>query len=162
MVIIGIDPGTKCGWSVRVHGWVKESGTWDLRPKEKSAGWGKRLFKLRHFFRLLVETFSPDLVAYELVRRHLGTDAAHVYGGIIGVLLVECEALGIPYEGLPVGTIKKNATGTGRATKAQMVAAAKSRWPWFCGDDNSADAMWIAELAGRNHSDGLNIEELVG
>jgi Holliday junction resolvasome RuvABC endonuclease subunit len=47
---------------------------------------------------------------------------------------------------VPVGTIKKAATGKGNASKADMIAAAK-RAGCFTEDDNEADAFWIAKWA---------------
>ena len=42
--------------------------------------------------------------------------------------------------------IKKHATGTGHAKKAQMVKAARDRG-WNPKDDNEADALWLADYA---------------
>ena len=64
---------------------------------------------------------------YEEVRRHAGTDAAHVYGGLMATLTAWAELRGVPYQGVPVGTIKQHATGKGNATKEAMIAAARAR-----------------------------------
>jgi Holliday junction resolvasome RuvABC endonuclease subunit len=85
-------------------------------------------------------------VAYEDVRRHLGTDAAHVYGGFLAIVELECEKIGISCTGFPVGTIKKHATGKGNATKEMMILAAKKRG-WNPVDDNHADALHLLSLA---------------
>ena len=89
---------------------------------------------------------GQQLVVYEEVRRHLGTDAAHVYGGLLSVLQVECETRGIAYQGVPVATIKRHATGKGNADKAAMVAAAQVRWPHAKNHDES-DALWLLDWA---------------
>ena len=39
---------------------------------------------------------------FEEVRRHAGTDAAHVFGGLLGVLTSWAELRGVPYQGVPV------------------------------------------------------------
>jgi Holliday junction resolvasome RuvABC endonuclease subunit len=96
-----------------------------------------------------MDAFRPEVVIVEEVRRHLGTDAAHVYGAIVGAIQEECEVRVVPYQGIPVGTIKKQATGKGSANKEAMVAAAKARWPEFDGDDNEADARWILVTAAE-------------
>ena len=61
------------------------------------------------------------------------------------------ELRGIPYEGVPVGTIKRHATGKGNANKAAMIAAAKARG-FSPADDNEADAIailhWAIETRG--------------
>jgi Holliday junction resolvasome RuvABC endonuclease subunit len=149
MIIIGIDPGTACGWAVCDTGhasWV--SGVWDLKSRRHEGG-GMRFLRLRGYIKELFIAVSPSAVVYEEVRRHMGTDAAHVYGGILAVITEECEARGIPYLGVPVGTVKKLATGKGNAGKPAMIAAALERWPGFePADDNEADARWIA-VAGE-------------
>jgi hypothetical protein len=65
-------------------------------------------------------------VYFEEVRRHLGVDAAHVYGGLLATLTAWCERHQIPYQGVPVGTIKRHATGKGNAGKAEVIAAMKA------------------------------------
>jgi hypothetical protein len=61
-----------------------------------------------------------------------------------------CEELCIDKcVGLPVGAIKKNATGKGNATKAEMIAYAKLQG-FTPVDDNEADALAILFLALRS------------
>lgn len=57
-----------------------------------------------------------------------------------------CEQHNIPYQGVPVGTIKKNATGKGNAGKQEMIAAAIKRGH-APGDDNEADALALLHWA---------------
>ena len=82
------------------------------------------------------------------MRRHAGVDAAHAYGGFLATLTAWCEHHQIPYSGVPVGTIKKHATGKGNADKQAMVEAAR-RIGHHPQDDNEADAimllMWAIE-----------------
>jgi Holliday junction resolvasome RuvABC endonuclease subunit len=147
MRILAIDPGTHCGWACR-DGDSLVSGVWELKPNSYEGG-GMRYLRL---WRLLTTVGAVDQVAYELVRRHLGSDAAHVYGGITGILTAWCEkqAPKIPYAAIPVGTIKKHATGKGNAGKPAMLAAARERWPEQCLGDKDfdrADALWILDCA---------------
>jgi Holliday junction resolvasome RuvABC endonuclease subunit len=85
------------------------------------------------------------------VRRHLGTDAAHVHGGLLAILTAWAEQNRIPYSGAPVGTIKRFATGRGNAGKADVIAAMRARG-FQPADDNEADALaillWAVETAG--------------
>ena len=66
-------------------------------------------------------------VYFEEVRAHKGTAAAHTYGAFLGQLAAWCEQRGIAYQGVPVGTIKKHATGKGNAGKAEMLAAMRAQ-----------------------------------
>lgn len=139
---LAIDPGTKCGWAICVNG-VYTAGTWKLGGR-KSDGAGMRYMRLRKSLERILGEFEIFEVAYEEVRRHLGTDAAHVYGGIIAILTTWCEEKRIPYLGVPVGTIKKFATGKGNANKDAMVEAARREFVHVSvDDDNQADALWI-------------------
>ena len=80
-----------------------------------------------------------------------GVDAAHAYGGFLGQLTAWCEQRAIPYQGVPVGTLKKHATGKGNADKAAMIAAMQAKG-FHPADDNEADALalllWAMELHG--------------
>jgi len=147
MRILAIDPGTSCGWAVRHSAASWDSGVWDLAPRRHEGG-GMRFLRLRAYLREVLDRFPPDVVAYEEVRMHRGVDAAHIYGGIVAVLVEECEARKIPYSTVHYATAKKTATGKGNADKDAMVAAANARWPRAeTFDDNEADARWIAEAA---------------
>lgn len=145
-VTIGIDPGTRCGWAVLDEdGRRVGSGTWDLASRRHEGG-GMRYVRAESYLGELLETYPAARVGYEEVRRHVGTDAAHVYGGIVATIQRVCEGLGVPYRGVPVASVKKGATGKGNAGKADMVAAAAKRWPKGepYGEDE-ADALWIAD-----------------
>ena len=142
---VGIDPGTSCGWAVLdAEGKRIASGTWDLSGGRHEGG-GMRYLRARRFVRELLADKRIAAVAYEEVRRHAGTDAAHVYGGIVGQVSAECEEVGVPYEAIPVGTVKKAATGNGSASKESMVGAANARWGIEVETDDEADALWIAD-----------------
>jgi Holliday junction resolvasome RuvABC endonuclease subunit len=85
------------------------------------------------------------------VRRHVGTDAAHVFGGLLASLTAWAETTGVPYQSVPVGTIKQHVTGKGNAPKEAMIAAARARG-FSPADDNEADAiailLWAIETDG--------------
>jgi hypothetical protein len=90
-------------------------------------------------------------VYFEEVRRHVGTDAAHLYGGFLATLTAWCETRGIPYQGVPVGTIKRHVAAKGNADKIAVVAAVRARG-FAPSDDNEADAiailLWAIETGG--------------
>jgi Holliday junction resolvasome RuvABC endonuclease subunit len=153
--ILAIDPGTKCGYAVReANGDILVAGTWDLKPQRHEGG-GMRFLRLRRYIAEILETSKPHVVVYEEVRRHLGTDAGQIYGGIVGTLTSLCEENDLPYKGIPVGTIKIEATGKGNSSKDKMIAAANERWGLELTkkDENEADARWIAETAWKQLGD---------
>ena len=91
------------------------------------------------------------VIYHEEVRSHVGTDAAHVYGGLLATLTVWCEQNAIAYQGVPVGTIKRFIAGKGNAHKDDVIAAVQNRG-FNPGDDNEADAiailLWAIETDG--------------
>lgn len=87
-----------------------------------------------------------DTVYMEEVRRHVGVDAAHAYGGFLATLTAWCEHHNIPYQGVPVGTIKRSAAGKGNANKDAMIEAAK-RLGHSTSNDNEADAICLLHYA---------------
>lgn len=150
MNVLGIDPGTSCGWALLdLRGARVASGVWDLRPRRHEGG-GMRYLRVRRYLEdILAAPAGVLCVGYEEVRRHAGTDAAHVYGGIVGMIAAVCEERRVPYTAIPVGTVKRHATGKGNAPKELMIAAALGRWQVAPEDDNEADALWIADCVRR-------------
>jgi Holliday junction resolvasome RuvABC endonuclease subunit len=143
MTILALDLGTHTGWATRSGG-VVLSGVQNFSGSRYDGG-GMRFLR---FSRWLDEVGAEATeVVFEEVRRHAGTDAAHIYGGFLALLTKWCEEYGIPYRGIPVPVIKKHATGKGNADKAAMIAAAIARG-WAPADDNEADALWILDCAG--------------
>ncbi len=145
MKVLGIDPGTKCGWALLDDGALVERGEWDCRTK-KSQGAGWRWLKLRAALTHALGAHRPDALGYELVRAHTGTDAAQVYGAIRAIVEAEGETHGIPYVGINVATVKRTAGQKGNCGKLAMIEAAEARWgkgsrEWT---DNEADAAWVA------------------
>ena len=141
MKLLALDLGTKTGWAVYVGPGTIFSGAWDLKPSRFSGG-GMRFVRFVGFLTELHKSVGYDRVVFEEVRRHMSTDAAHVYGGLMATLTMFCEDKGLPYEGVPVGTIKKSWTGKGNASKAEMVAEAKKRG-FYPQSEDEADALAI-------------------
>ena len=107
--------------------------------------------RLLRFERHIQEALqSVNLIAYEEVRGHLGTDAAHIYGALTGELQKQGETRGIPYYGVPVATIKKFATGKGNADKNAMIAAGTALWGQSLPHDET-DARFIALFAAKEY-----------
>lgn len=138
--ILALDLGTTTGWAVRDNALMITSGAQSFKPGRFEGG-GMRYLRFTRWLDELAGLVGPlALINFEEVRRHVGTDAAHVYGGLMGTLQAWCELRGIPYRGVPVGTIKRHATGKGNAGKPEMIAAAKARG-FTPIDDNEADAL---------------------
>jgi len=138
--ILALDLGTSTGWALRCHDGLITSGTASFRPGRFDGG-GMRYLRFANWLTEIDRLSGPiAAIWFEEVRRHAGTDASHIYGGLMATLTAWAELRGVPYEGVPVGTIKRHATGKGNADKDAMIAAAKARG-FNPADDNEADAI---------------------
>jgi hypothetical protein len=149
--ILALDLGTRTGWALRSHYGLITSGTASFRPGRYDGG-GMRYLRFTNWLTELDRLSGPiAAIWFEEVRRHAGTDAAHVYGGLMASLTSWGELRGIPYEGVPVGTIKRHATGKGNAPKQAMIDAARAKG-FSPEDDNEADAiailLWALDARG--------------
>ena len=143
--LLALDLGTQTGWAVSQAGSII-SGSETFKPQRFEGG-GMRYLRFRKWLTEIKQCGDGiDAVYFEEVRRHIGVDAAHAYGGFMATLTSWCEHHAIPYQGVPVGTIKKHATGKGNAGKAEMIAAAQSRGHTPV-DDNEADALALLHWA---------------
>ena len=140
--LLCLDLGTSMGFAMQTGDGAIVSGTVSFRPSRYDGG-GMRYLRFRGWLNQLASDVGAiRAVHFEEVRRHAGTDAAHVYGGLLATLTAWCEQRLIAYQGVPVGTIKRFATGKGNADKAAMLAAIRSRG-FSPTDDNEADALAI-------------------
>ena len=140
--ILALDLGTTTGWALGSIIAPILSGTVSFKPSRYDGG-GMRFVRFRNWLNQLhADSETISAVYFEEVRRHAGTDAAHIYGGFLACLGAWCEEHAIAYQGVPVGTIKRFATGKGNADKASMIAALNARG-FSPSDDNEADAIAI-------------------
>ncbi len=149
--LLALDLGTSTGWAERGHDGLITSGVVSFRPGRFDGG-GMRYLRFTNWLTEIDRLSGPiGAIWFEEVRRHAATDAAHVYGGLLATLTAWAELRGVPYEGVPVGTIKRHATGKGNAPKSAMVAAAEARG-FSPASDDEADALallhWAIETAG--------------
>ena len=146
LTILAIDLGTTTGWAVRARDYQIAHGFVSFKPQRFEGG-GMRFLRFKRWLSE-IHTMTNDIhaVYFEEVRRHAGVDAAHVYGGLMATLTTWCEHRNIPYQGVPVGTIKKHATGKGNAGKDEVIAAMRVKGHPVS-DDNEADALALLHWA---------------
>jgi Holliday junction resolvasome RuvABC endonuclease subunit len=150
-IVLALDLGTSTGWALRNSDGSITSGTAQFKPGRFEGG-GMRYLRFKHWLTEIKNvTAEISAVYFEEVRRHAGVDAAHAYGGFLAHLTAWCEHHEIPYEGVPVGTIKRFITGKGNADKEAVIAAVKQRGH-APEDDNEADAiallLWAISQGG--------------
>ena len=148
--ILALDLGTTTGWALRGSDGHITSGSESFRPQRFEGG-GMRFLRFKRWLtELKAVADGIDALHFEEVRRHVSTDAAHAYGGFLATLTAWCEHHQIPYQGVPVGTIKKHATGKGNAGKDEVIASVTARGH-APSDDNEADALALLHWAIAQH-----------
>jgi hypothetical protein len=150
--VLALDLGQKTGWAVRNADGAIASGTVEFKPGRFEGG-GMAFLRFRAWLQEVDRAAGGiDAVYFEEVRSHRGVAAAHAYGGFLAHLTAWAEANKIPYAGVPVGTIKRHATGQGNANKEAVTAAVRVLG-FAPADDNEADALallhWALSSGGR-------------
>lgn len=149
--LLALDLGTTTGWALRLATGQILHGSVSFRPSRFDGG-GMRFVRFSAWLdTLIADAGSLEAIYFEEVRRHLGVDAAHLYGGFLATLTAWCEHRAIAYQGVPVGTIKRHVTAKGNAGKDAVIAAVAARG-FNPKDDNEADAiallLWAIETKG--------------
>ncbi len=153
MVILALDLATKTGWAVVKNGRVIESGvqTFDKRRGESN---GVLFLRARKWLAEFGHPGKPDLVAYE---------QAHFRGGAATEICVGLQTRaqelaaewGVESAPVPTSTLKKWATGVGRAEKPAMIAWAAKQIGHQPEDDNEADAIAVGLWAAEQFDPGV-------
>jgi hypothetical protein len=152
-VILALDLGQRTGWAVRNRDGAIASGVHEFRPGRFEGG-GMIWLRFRAWLQEIdAAAGKVGVVVFEEVRRHAGTAAGHAYGGYLAHLTAWAEANRIPYQGVPVGTIKRHIAGKGNADKAAVIAAVKALG-FDPQDDNEADALALLLWALANRAGG--------
>ena len=150
MRLIGIDPGTHTGWAT-FDGKHVESGVqhFDLRRGESP---GMRFLRFREWLSVLCDLIRPALLVYEAAH-HRGGAATEVLVGMTTRIQEIAAEKGCEHESVHTKTLKKWATGDGRASKNDMIEAAQGFNPRgdLILDDNRADALLILAYAREQH-----------
>ena len=145
-VILAVDLGTTTGWALRTKDSEIAHGYVSFKPQRFEGG-GMRYLRFKRWLGE-IKVIAGDIhsIYFEEVRRHMGVDAAHVYGGLMATLTTWSEHHNIAYQGVPVGTIKKHAAGKGNASKEEVISAMQAKG-YAVTDDNEADALALLHWA---------------
>jgi len=154
MKILAIDPGNNCGYCW-LGGTKRRYGCWALVRKDEHEG--GRLLRLREYMHKAADAWGIDRIAYEESslgaggRKHgIQWPTVVLHNQLRGIVLLVAAEIGA--EALPVNpmTLKKWATGNGRAKKPDMIRAAATHYGVETEDDNVADAVLLAGFARQN------------
>ncbi len=142
MNILALDMATRTGWASNVFG--RRSGVIEFALKRGESP-GMRFLRCRVWLNEMWKLFEGqlELIVYEQAHHRGGAATACCVG-----LVTEVQAFAAEHniELMPVhtATLKKWATGNGRANKADMIQEAEARG-WNPQDDNEADAQLLLE-----------------
>lgn len=136
--ILGLDIATMCGY-YSTH----ESGAWNFyESKARNDNKQHKAFR---------DTLIGFIIKYEI--RQVVAEDVNVNNHFIdmrklsefrGILLEVCDELSLPEPVfLNVMSIKKYATGNGRATKLDMINACVEKYSYRPRTDDEADAFWV-------------------
>jgi hypothetical protein len=94
--LLALDLGTATGWALRTPDARILSGKTSFKPSRYDGG-GMRYLRFRGWLAsTAADAGGLTAVYFEEVRRHVGTDAAHLFGGFLATLSTWCEHHGIP------------------------------------------------------------------
>ena len=123
MIVLGIDQASHTGFAVVEDGKLIDSGTVVFKGSI-----GKRLSEFSSWMRSKIREVLPDLVVYE--KPHFRGYAATLSGvGMISVINLVGYEVGVRLLDVHTATLKKFATGYGRANKDSMTKAANEEAP---------------------------------
>lgn len=148
MTALGFDPSKHAfGWGAlgRTDG-GPSYGVWSFAELDLGQLWDAALIKIA----ALITDIKPKIIGYERAH-HRGGAATRQALGFVTVIELAAERAMVPYIGVASSTLKKWATGNGRAAKYEMVAAANEKFGLRLSDKDhdAADALLIAEYARR-------------
>ena len=146
MKILSLDLATKTGWAHNVDDpFMSNSGTSEF-PVKRGESPGIRFLRCRAWLNSMSEDLMGiDVIVYEQAH-HRGGAATAVCVGLATEVQAFAAEQGIELMTVHTSKLKKFATGNGRASKEDMIKAAK-RLGWAPADDNEADAIMLLYFA---------------
>ena len=147
MKILALDLGTKTGWAFSDAKDIKRvySGMQDFSLKRGESP-GMRLLSFDKWIYEMLAKHKPKMVGYEMPHQR-GGHSTQLLLSMLGILHVACEKAGIEYASVHSATLKKSATGSGKASKEEMIRIAVVKFSREIIDDNEADALHILAWA---------------
>ncbi len=159
MKILALDLGTSAGYAHNLFDPEEvEAGAWQLATPKEVAAWGKNRLtrrrdpRIERLHNLLSKLPRPDVICYEDVQFSSYTKQVQLWSSFRAAVWLAFPADTF-IECVPVGTLKKFATGSGSADKDAMAAALYRHQPELkkAGlNDDAVDAVWLFNWAVQN------------
>lgn len=161
MKALALDLGTKTGFAYRDERGAIVAGTWRLATPKETKGADRccadvRLHSLNKHLHDLFLTSVPERVVFEDVQFSVSTAQTQLWSSLRTVMLLKAAAYNVPTSCCPVATLKKFATGSGRAEKSDMANSLRGLGDLTVDeieplDDNAVDAVHLLRWAETNH-----------
>ena len=159
MNILALDLGTHTGFCHTTPlGGGFFAGTWNLATKKEIALWGRDRTARRkdpRIRRLFEKVFDvnpqPGVVVFEDVQFQTYTYQTQLWSSLRAAMWLAAPEKTI-FEAVPVGTLKKFATGYDKADKDLMAKYLYQQFPEYRNfqlDDNGVDAIWLYKWAEK-------------
>jgi Holliday junction resolvasome RuvABC endonuclease subunit len=121
----------------------------------RSIPYGLRWRRFEEWLRIMLAEHPSSAIVYEAALHQKGA-AARVANAMVTVIEMVGDELALTVKGYHLNTIKKHATGNGRAEKPEMAAAAFARNPQLkLESDDVVDALFLLDLALSDLSEPL-------
>ena len=144
MKIMGLDMASKTGYSVFDNGEYAESGMMDFTKKRGESN-GILFLKFKKWLTEKIAEEKPDIVAYE--RAHMRGASTEILMGLQTHAQSISEEYGAMSYPIHSGTMKRKATGYGKASKEAMMEKAGEISGKNIDQDDEADAVIAAYVA---------------
>lgn len=144
MNIIAFDCGVTTGYAALNDDRIV-SGTQKFELKRGESP-GIRFLRFNAWLKEICELTGPTVLVYEQAH-HRGGHATQLLVGMTTRIEEMAVSMGIEYSSCHTATLKKWATGSGRANKDDMVARACALAETEITDDNEADAYLLLRWA---------------
>jgi hypothetical protein len=125
--ILSLDLGTQTGWAFQTEDMLF-SGTEEFKPARGDTAGMKYLLFSRWLKDVALEMDEGDLIAYERAHMRGGhaTEIAHGFQAMVRAFAAENK---METMAVHTATIKKETTGSGKASKHDMLEHAIQNWP---------------------------------
>lgn len=144
--ILALDAATTTGFA-HTDG---AGGTFTLPKAKKGEPIGKRMAHFYDWLRMMLADHETDVIVYEQAH-HRGGAPTRMGVGLVTIIEVAAYQHECQVKSCHTATLKKHATGNGRAEKYQMRQAAERENPTIeIVDDNHCDALWLLHWAQSN------------
>ena len=144
--ILALDVATNTGFYT-----PQESGSWNF-TESKARNDNKAHKAFRDTIINFINRHSIKQVVAEGVNVGTHFNAVKSLSEFHGILLEICDELNLPEpEYVNPATLKKFATGNGKATKYDMITACKTRYNFHPKNDDESDAFWLHKYYCQKH-----------